>query len=182
MLVIRGATSPFGQAALKMAVNAGVRVIATTRDRNRFPIVEKLGAARCEIERPDLSTHIAEAKEIDAVLNLVGKSVLLDSLAMLRRGGRSCLAGFLGGLAPVPDFNPLLQMSSGVHFSFFGSFVFGTPGFPLSDVPLQQIAADAAAGRLDVKPTKIFRFEEIREAHRVMEANEARGKMVVVHS
>ena len=47
---------------------------------------------------------------------------------------------------------------------------------------LQQIAADAAAGRLDVKPTRIFRFEEIREAHRVMEANEARGKMVVVHS
>jgi hypothetical protein len=27
----------------------------------------------------------------------------------------------------------------------------------------------------------VFRFEEIREAHRVMEANEAGGKMVVVH-
>jgi hypothetical protein len=40
----------------------------------------------------------------------------------------------------VPDFNPLLQMSSGVHFSFFGSFVFGKPSFPLSDVPLQTIA------------------------------------------
>jgi NADPH:quinone reductase len=182
LLVIRGATSSFGQAALKMAVNAGVSVIATTRDRNRFSIVEKLGAERCEIERPDLSESIAEAKKIDRVLNLVGNSVLLDSLAMLRRGGRSCLAGFLGGLAPVPDFNPLLQMSSGVHFSFFGSFVFGTPGFPLSDVPLQQIAADAAAGRLDVKPTRVFGFEEIREAHRVMEANEARGKMVVVHT
>ena len=180
LLVIRGGTSSFGQAALKMAVNAGVRVIATMRDRSSFSIVEKLGAERCEIERPDLSQHIAEAKNIDRVLDLVGNSVLLDSLAMLRRGGRSCLAGFLGGLAPVPDFNPLLQMSSGVHFSFFGSFVFGTPGFPLSDVPLQQIAADAAAGRLDVKPSRIFRFEEIREAHRVMEAGEARGKMVVV--
>jgi NADPH:quinone reductase-like Zn-dependent oxidoreductase len=40
----------------------------------------------------------------------------------------------------------------------------------------------AAAGRLDVKPTRIFRFEEIREAHRVMETNEAGGKMVVVHA
>jgi NADPH:quinone reductase len=182
LLVIRGATSSFGQAALKMAVNAGTRVIATTRDRERFAMLEKLGAERCEIEQPDLSKHIAEAKQIDRVLNLVGNSVLLDSLAMLRRDGRSCLAGFLGGLAPVPDFNPLLQMPSGVHFSFFGSFVFGTPGFPLSDVPLGQIATDAAAGRLDVKPTRIFRFEEIHEAHRVMEANEARGKMVVVHA
>ena len=72
-------------------------------------------------------------------------------------------------------------MASGVYLTFFASFVFGTPGFPLSDVPLQQIAADAATGRLDVKPARVFRFEEIREAHRVMEANEARGKLVVVH-
>jgi NADPH:quinone reductase len=181
LLVIRGAISSFGQAALKMAVNAGVRVIATTRDRDRFAMLEKLGAERCEIERRDLSKHIPEAKRIDGVLDLVGNSVVLDSLAMLRRGGRSCLAGWLGGLDPIPDFNPLLQMASGVYLAFFGSFVFGTPGFPLSDVPLQQIAADAAAGRLDVKPVRVFRFEEIREAHRVMEANEAKGKMVVVH-
>jgi NADPH:quinone reductase-like Zn-dependent oxidoreductase len=182
LLAIRGASSSFGQAALKMAVRTGVRVIATTRDREHWPRLEKLGAERCEIERRDLSKHIAEAKKIDAVLDLVGNSVLLDSLAMLRRGGRSCLAGWLGGLDPIPDFNPLLQMASGVYLTFFGSFVFGTPGFPLSDVPLQQIAVDAAAGRLDVKPTRIFRFEEIREAHRVMEAGEARGKMVIVHA
>src|SRR5215468_7099060 len=180
LLVIRGATSSFGQAALKMAVRAGVRVIATARERDRFPSLEKLGAERCEIERPDLSKHIAEAKKIDAVLDLVGNCVLLDSLAMLRRGGRSCLAGWLGGLDPIPDFNPLLQMASGVYLTFFGSFVFGTPGFPLSDVPLQRIAQDAADGRLDVKPVRVFRFDEIREAHRVMEVNEARGKMVVV--
>jgi NADPH:quinone reductase-like Zn-dependent oxidoreductase len=156
-------------------------VIATTRSRDRFAMLEKLGAARCEIERPDLSKHIVEAREIDAVLDLVGNSVVLDSLAMLRRGGRSCLAGWLGGLDPIPDFNPLLQMASGVYLTFFGSFVFGTPGFPLSDVPLQQIAEDAAAGRLDVKPVRVFHFDEIREAHRAMEANEARGKMVVIH-
>jgi NADPH:quinone reductase len=86
------------------------------------------------------------------VLDHVGNSVVLDSLTMLRRGGRCCLAGWLGGLDPIPDFNPLLQMASGVYLTFFGSFVFGTSGFPLSDVPLQQMAQDAAAGRLDVKP------------------------------
>ena len=42
------------------------------------------------------------------------------------------------------------------------------------------IAEDVAAGRLGPKPPRVFRFEEIREAHRVMEANEAGGKMVVV--
>jgi hypothetical protein len=71
-------------------------------------------------------------------------------------------------------------MPSGVYLTFLGSFVFGTPGFPLSDVALQQVAADAAASRLDVKPVRVFRFDEIHEAHRVMEANETQ-EMVVVH-
>jgi NADPH2:quinone reductase len=180
-LVIRGATSSFGQAAVKLAVNAGAKVIATTRSRTRFAMLEAIGASHVELEGADLSKRIAEARQIDAVLDLVGNSTVLDSLAMLRRGGRACLAGWLGGLAPIADFNPLLQMSSGVYLSFFGSFVFGTPGFPLSDVPLQKIAEDVAAGRLDAKPSRVFRFEQIHEAHRVMEANEAVGKMVVVH-
>ena len=179
-LVVRGATSSFGQAALNMAVNSGVRVIATTRSRDRFQMLEALGASRVEVEGPDLSKRFAEAKRVDAVLDLVGNSTILDSLALLRRGGRACLAGFLGGLGPVPDFNPLLQMPSGVHFSFFGSFVFGTPGFPLSDVPLQAIADDVSAGRYKAKPARVFRFEDIREAHRVMESNQANGKMVVI--
>ena len=101
---------------------------------------------------------------------------------MLRRGGKACLAGWLGGLAPIADFNPLLQMASGVYLTFFGSFVFGTPGFPLSDVPLQDIAHQVAEGRLKAKPSRVFGFQEIHEAHRVMEANEAGGKMVVVHA
>ncbi|MBN9118675.1 MAG: zinc-binding dehydrogenase [Planctomycetes bacterium] len=179
-LVIRGATSSFGQAALNMAVNAGARVIATTRNRDRFPMLESLGASRVEVEGPGLSERIAEAKKIDAVLDLVGNSTILDSLNMLRRGGRACLAGWLGGLAPIHDFNPLLQMASGVYLTFFGSFVFGAPGFPLSDVPLRAIANDIEAGRYRAKPSRVFRFEDIREAHRVMDANQANGKMVVV--
>ncbi|MGV0051641.1 zinc-binding alcohol dehydrogenase family protein [Mycobacterium colombiense] len=179
-LVLRGATSSFGQAALKMAVAAGVRVIATARSGDRFPMLEQLGASRVELERPDLAAHIAEAKSFDAVLDLVGNSTILDSLDMLRRGGTACLAGWLGGLDPIGDFNPLLRMASGVNWNFFGSFVFGTPGFPLSDVPLQDIARQVANGELDAKPSHIFSFDQIREAHRVMEAGEAGGKMVVV--
>lgn len=179
-ILIRGATSSFGQAAVKLAVNAGVKVVATTRSEKRTQMLKDLGASAVELEGPMLSTRIAGGKTFDAVLDLVGNSTVIDSLAIVRRGGRVCLAGWLGGLDPIADFNPLLQMSSGVYLTFFGSFVFGTDGFPLADVPLQKIAEEAAAGRLDVKPTRIFKFEEIHEAHRVMEANEAAGKMVVV--
>jgi NADPH2:quinone reductase len=179
-LVLRGATSSFGQAALKMAVAAGARVIATARSPKRFAMLEDLGASRAELERHDLAAHLAESKQIDAVLDLVGNSTILDSLDMLRRGGTACLAGWLGGLDPIGDFNPLLRMASGVNWNFLGSFVFGTPGFPLSDVPLEDIARQVAEGKLDAKPTRIFSFDQIHEAHRVMEAGEAGGKMVVV--
>src|SRR5262249_16628477 len=80
-LVIRGATSSLGQAALNMAVNAGAKVIATTRDRERFSMMGALGAVRAELEEPKLSERIAEAGKLDAVLDLVGNSTILDSLA-----------------------------------------------------------------------------------------------------
>ncbi|MGY2186007.1 Phthiocerol synthesis polyketide synthase type I PpsC [compost metagenome] len=181
-LLIRGATSSFGQAAVKLAVNAGAHVVATSRNAERFAMLEALGAVRVELEGAGLSGRIVDSGQFDAVLDLVGNSTVLDSLSIVRRGGKVCLAGWLGGLAPIAEFNPLLQMASGVYLTFFGSFVFGTTGFPLADVPLQAIAQDVAAGRLDVKPSRVFRFEEIHEAHRVMEANEAGGKMVVVHA
>src|SRR5262249_22843217 len=133
-LLIRGGTSSFGRAAINLAVNAGARVIATTRNRERFAELEKLGADRVELEGSGLSERIAEAKQLDAVLDLVGNSTILDSLAMLRRGGRACLAGFLGGLDPIRDFNPLLQMASGVYLTFFGTLMCGSPGLPLRAV------------------------------------------------
>ena len=136
----------------KMAVNTGVRVLATTRDRDCFAMLEKLGAERCEIGRPDLSKHIPEAKKRCGA-QLGGQPPLARLPRRASSRGRSCLPGFLGGLAPVPEFNPLLQMSSGVRFSFFGSFVFTTPGFPLSNVPPQQIAAEARpAGSMSGPP------------------------------
>ncbi|MGH7229796.1 MAG: zinc-binding alcohol dehydrogenase family protein [Nitrospiraceae bacterium] len=180
-LLIRGATSALGQAALNIAAHAGARVIATTRNRDRISMLEGLGATRVELEGPDLSRRVRELhpEGIDAVLELVGNSTILDSLTMVRRNGRVCLAGWLGGLAPIASFNPLLQMASGVHFSLFGSFMFGKPGFPLSDVPLQTIVDRVATGTYKAKPAKVFRFEDIQEAHRLMESNQANGKLVV---
>ncbi|HEY0790902.1 MAG TPA: zinc-binding dehydrogenase, partial [Chthoniobacterales bacterium] len=178
-LVVRGATSALGRAALNIAADAGAYIIATTRKKARFEALKELGAERVEIEGPDLSERIAERKPIDAVLDLVGNTTFMDSLRLLRRGGRMCLAGWLGGLDPVKDFNPLLQMPSGVYFTFFGSFAFGTPDFPVFDVPLQTIVDKAAAGIYKAKPARVFQFDEIQEAHQAMEANQANGKMVV---
>jgi NADPH:quinone reductase-like Zn-dependent oxidoreductase len=106
-LVIRGATSALGRAAVNIAVDAGAYVIATTRKKQRFEALKELGAHRAEIETPSLSELIPERKQIDAVLDLVGNTTFMDSLRMLRRRGRMRLAGWLGGLDPVSNFNPL---------------------------------------------------------------------------
>lgn len=178
-LLLRGATSALGQAALNIAVNTGLNVIATTRNKGRFEKLVELGAKRIEIEGPRLSKRLPEVKKVDVVLDLVGNSTLLDSIAIPHRHGRICLAGWLGGLEPIQDFNPLLQMASGIHFSLFGSFVFGTPEFPVSEVPLQEIVDRVAKGTYKAKPAAVFSFDEIRDAQRLMESGKANGKIIV---
>lgn len=180
-LVIRGATSALGQAALNISAHLGARVIATTRNPDRIAALRKLGARDVVLEGPELSSRIRALHPdgVDSVLELVGNSTVLDSLSLVHPDGRLCLAGFVGGLAPVRDFNPLLQMPSGVHFSFFGSFMFGSRFFPLSDVPLQTIVERAAAGIYEAKPARVFGFNEIADAHRTMESGATHGKLVV---
>jgi NADPH2:quinone reductase len=176
-ILIRGGTSNLGQAAINLAVDAGLDVTATSRKQEKFGLLKSLGANETVIEGPDLLERLP--KKFDHVLNLVGNSVLLDSLKMLHRGGRLCHAGWLGGLEPLVDFNPLLQMASGVHFSMFGSFEFGKPEFLVKEIPLNAIIEKVAAGKFKADPYQVFDFEDIVEAHRVMESGKATGKLVV---
>jgi NADPH:quinone reductase len=183
VLLIRGATSALGQAALNIAAHAGATVIATTRDPEKMPSLERLGEKHILQEGLGLSAAVRKiySQGIDAVLDIVGNQSLLDSLAAVRRDGRVCLAGFLAGAEPIASFDPLSQMPSGVHLNFFASFMFGTPEFPLSDVPLQQIVDRIASGAYQAPPAGVFDFDDIREAHRLMESNRANGKIVVRH-
>jgi len=180
-IVIRGATSALGQAAVNIAADAGTRVIATTRNPGRVPMLEALGAKEVLLESPELSRRVREIHPsgIDAVLDIVGNTTVLDSLAMLRRGGRVCQVGFLGGGEPL-TLDPVFQIPSGTHLSVFASaLVTGTPEFPLSEIPFQTIVERVASGTYQAKPAKVFSFEDIQEAHRLMESGQANGKIVV---
>jgi len=153
-LLIRGATSALGQAAVNIGARAGARVIATTRNPKRAEMLEALGAKEVVFEAPDLPQRVRDRypQGIDAVLELVGNSTVVGSLTLVRRHGRLCLAGFLGGLDPIPAFMPVMQLPSGVHFSFFGSFVFGAQAFPTSEIPMQTIIDRVADGTYKAKP------------------------------
>lgn len=180
-LVVRAGTSALGQAAIALAAYAGSEVIGTTRRPQRAAMLHALGAKSVVASEGDLSNTLnAHGGNVDAILDLVGNSTILDSMRATKVGGYVCLAGFLGGLAPLEQFNPLNQMPSGVHLSFFGSFEFGNANYPLSIIPMQQLVDAVTAGQIKFQASRVFGFEEIALAHELMERDEAQGKLVIV--
>jgi len=181
-LLIRGATSALGQAALNIAVDLGATVIATTRNAERRPMLERLGATHVLVGE---TARVADVLSIaptgvDAVLDLLGTATLLDSLAMSRTGGRVCIAGFLAGGHGLEKFDPVFQLPSGVQLSAFASaLAFGSASHPLSAIPFQEFVRKAASGTYRAKPARVFDFDEIAAAHRLMDSNGAGGKVVV---
>jgi NADPH:quinone reductase-like Zn-dependent oxidoreductase len=181
-ILIRGATSALGLAALDLARYAQATVIATVRSAERAPIAQSKGADEVLIEGKQLAGALANIapQGVHAVLDLIGTATLQESLRLTRRGGRVCVAGFLGGHEPIEAFDPLLHLPSGRHLSFFGSaFVYGTPEYPLADIPFQLIVDLVEKGVLRAEPARVFGLEDIQQVHRMLDAGTAGGKMVV---
>src|SRR5262245_58574142 len=135
-----------------------------------------------EIDRPDPGPAALELfrEGVDLVLELVGNSTFRDSMKAAKRGGRVCLAGFLGGGEPV-HFDILTGMKPGVDVCFFASLFLGvSPEFPASRIPMQMLVQNVEQGFYQAKPVQVFSFDELPEAHRLMESNTANGKIVVV--
>jgi NADPH2:quinone reductase len=181
VMFVRGGTSALGQAAINIAKQEGVTVLTSTRSASKVALLTELGAARVLIENGNLSEEVRAfyPDGIDGVLDIIGNSTLLDSLRMTRKGGSVCVAGFLGSSEPVA-FSWLANMPFGVDLNAFASLLYGTKDFPHSDVPMQKIVDRVANGIYKARPVKVFPFEHIPEAHRLMESNSANGKIVVV--
>ncbi|KAI1328037.1 GroES-like protein [Xylariaceae sp. FL0255] len=188
-ILIRGATSTVGQAAVHLAVDAGAIVTATTRRTERFDWLTgpKFNAAEAVKEEKGLFGSSKDGQAIpsrrfDKILNLIGNSVLVETISLTRVGGRICQAGWLGGLAPVQDFNPMIEMPPGIHFSLYHSKVIGDDDFPVDKVfPLQEIVTKIENGKWDAEPALVFGYEEIQQAHRALDTHDTGGKIVVKH-
>jgi NADPH2:quinone reductase len=180
-VLIRGATSTVGQAAVHLAVDKGAEVTATTRREGRFDMLRGMGAVEVVKEQENLKSQFEEGRKFDKILNLIGNRVLVESIGLTKVGGRMLQAGWLGGLEPVKDFNPMVEMESGVHFSLYHSKVLSTPGFELDRIPFQEIVSKIESGKWDAKPTYVFAYDEIHKAHEMLDSHDAGGKIVVKH-
>jgi NADPH:quinone reductase-like Zn-dependent oxidoreductase len=180
-VLVRGATSAVGQAAVQLGARHGCHVLATTRSSARTDLLVELGAAEVLIDDGALTEQVSIGSgPVQAVVDLVGNSTLRDSLRCVGRGGRVVQLGFLGGFDPLSQFNPIFDLPTGVHLSFYASaFVLGTESYPLVEIPLDDIFDEVASGKLRGQPARVFTFEQIVEAHRVLEQGTGGGKMVV---
>ncbi|GGB00956.1 zinc-binding dehydrogenase [Puia dinghuensis] len=181
-LVIRGGTSTVGMAAIVLARHLGLTVIATTRSAAKQGLLKELGADGVVIDDGEISGEVRRlfVEGVDKVLELVGTSTLADSLACIRPMGALAMAGFLGGLAPMENFHPIFQLPNGIRLTALASaFAFGQKGFEFAKIPLQQIITDIENKRIPNILRMTFPVSQIREAHRLVEAGEANGKVVM---
>ena len=109
------------------------------------------------------------------MLELVGTSTLKDSLRCARPRGIVCMTGMVGNAWSFSEFSPMEVIPSTVSLTTYDG---GTSEFMM--MPLAELTQLVESGTLRVNPGKIFKLDEIVEAHRCMEENRAAGKIVVL--
>jgi NADPH:quinone reductase-like Zn-dependent oxidoreductase len=175
-LLIRGGTSSIGMAALALAKHAGLEVGTTTRGSGKIGELKAAGADEVWIDNGEIHQQIEDerGKPYDRVLELIGASTLLDSLRCVGRGGIVCMTGILGGKWVLDDFHPMGDIPTAVKLTSYSG-----EAADLTSTQLQDYIGLVEKGELEVKTGAVFDFEELVEAHNLMDANQAGGKIVV---
>lgn len=176
-LLIRGGTTSVGMAAAAIAKAHGAEVASTSRRAEGEGLVRACGADRFFVDDGHLAETVRRDWDggADKVLELVGTATLRDSLLAVREPGTLCMAGVVGDQWSLRDFSPMDAIPTGVSLTTYSGDV---PDFMA--MPLQELVDQVAAGALPVTVGRVFRLDDIVEAHRTMEENRAGGKIVVL--
>ena len=180
-ILIRGGTTATGIAALLYAKMKGLRVITTTRNENKVAKLRCVGADYVIVDNGEIAARVREiiAGGADKALEIIGVSVLSDTILSVKAFGEVAMIGILGGAPVLKNFDMMTQSGDNVKLSFTKSGLLGTKYYPLSDTPLQLIASNIASGKMPSIKSSTFAFHEIAAAHALMEKNKADGKIVI---
>ena len=171
-LLVRGATSTVGQAAIQLAKAMGAKVIAAPRKEKDFERLKAIGADECCVDDGNLAESMPSEMRPNKVLELVGPATLQDSLRCVRRPGYVCNTGILGNVFTVEHFDPIKYIPNGVFLTGF-----------FSNFPTQEIISSMfeLISEKHIKPlyAKVFGLDEIAEAHTLLEKGGAGGKIIL---
>ena len=170
-LLVRGATSTVGQAAIQLAKAIGATVIAASRRESSFEKLKRIGADYCIIDDEHISQqHLPIIP--NKVLELIGPKTLQDSLRTVSHPGYVCNTGILGNVFTVDHFDPIKYIPNGVFLTgFFSNYPTQTDIDNMMELIIKG----------DIRPlyNKVFTLEEIAEAHKLLEFGGAGGKIIL---
>ncbi|HEX4634114.1 MAG TPA: zinc-binding dehydrogenase, partial [Gemmatimonadales bacterium] len=158
--------------ALRIAKQAGARVIATSSSDAKLARARELGAdATLNHTTQDIPKEVralTEKRGVDVVVENVGEATWERSIRVLAKGGRVVTCGGTTGPMLVTDVRRLFWGG----YSILGS----TMG---NDAEYAAILAELSAGRLRPVVDRVFPLEQVRDAYTYLDQAEQLGKVAV---
>lgn len=175
-LLIRGGTSSVGLACASIAKEMGCTVFSTTRKEDKKPILENAGVDHVLIDNGSVNEKIRaiNPEGVNGVAEFVGiESTIMDCLQSCAPQGTVGMVGFLGD---TWDYKFFPWMPSTVKLTLYTSESLHES---YATERLEHILNHIETGAYKNHLFKTFNFNELPEAHRLMESNQAAGKLVV---
>lgn len=182
-LLIHAVGSGVGLAALQLAKAAGAFVIGTSRTREKLERCFELGLDKAIETGADAAfeTAVLEATDgsgADVILDLVGAPFFASNLACSAEKGRILLVGLVGGAVADFDLRTALTkrltiLGSVLRARNVGEKAEATAAFADEVLPLFR------SGEIKPNVDKVFKAQEIVEAHEYLESNVSFGKVVL---
>ena len=179
-LLVHGATSGIGVAAIQMARAAGAKVIATARGAAKAARARELGAdIAVDSSQEDFGAKAKAAGGIDVALDMVGAPYFAATLDALKTGGRIVyIASLGGGTLEVPVRGIMLKRAT----------ITGSTLRPRSADEKARLAGEVervvwawiAAGKVRAIVDRTFPLADAATAHAHLESGEHVGKIVLV--
>ncbi len=171
-VVVLGANSGVGMAAIQIAKLFNARVIATAGDERKMQRARELGADdvinHYQQKISDEVKRITNKELADIVFEHVGKATWGESMKSVKPGGTIVTCGATTG--PEAQFD--IRFLFARQLSFLGSYM-GTMG------DLHDVLRHVFSGKLKGIVDSTFPLSEARAAHERMEKSEMFGKIVL---
>jgi len=180
-VLVHSAAGGVGGLAVQIAKAAGARVIGTVSDDGKAGLVKENGAALvvnyATQDFADEALRFTGGKGVDLILDAVGQPTVAKGLGCLAPLGHLILYGRAGGSPQPLDLLSLLGKSHTVS-----GFVLYT----IMDMPDKMLEGIVHTfqlmheGRLTLRIGRTFPLAQAAEAHRLMEARQSTGKLVLI--
>ncbi|ARM87460.1 quinone oxidoreductase protein [Rhizobium sp. CIAT894] len=181
-VLIHGGSSGIGTTAIQLARAFGAEVYVTAGSSEKCEACEKLGAMRAINYRTEDFAAVIKAETgdgVDIILDMIGASYFERNLAALAKDGCLSIIAFLGGaIAEKLNLAPIMVKRLTVTGSTMRPRT-AEEKRAIRDDLLSQVWPLLEAGSVVPVIHKVFAFEEVAEAHRLMEDGSHIGKIML---